>query len=290
MGDYFRWILLVVGLLLLAYIYLSGRSKRKDTDFPGQASESQDPLFADHRSERKETPDEPLPEMPEPESFESFDTSPVEDGPVFDDDMDFFTPLEDMPTEDRDKNQSQKLFATIAEKIDAFSARLTPRRKERMEASAAKAGEPAVSDPGEEKIISLSVVAPEGYVLDGAQLYKVFVQRGYEHGEMGIFHSRYKDKTIFSIVNMVEPGSFDLESIDSMQTPGITLFLQLPGTIAADVLFEVLVSEAGDIARALGGTVLDSQRSTLTKQTIQHMREGIYEYMHRQKYFGARQR
>ncbi len=292
MTDYFRWVLLVVGLLLLAYIYFSGRSKRKDSDFPGHTGEPVDPLFTDHRSDRKMSDTElATPETPA-EPFDVFDPAPADDdqGPSFDEDMEFFTPLEDMPEQSNTSGQSQKLFSSIAEKIEAFSARLTPKRKERMEASAARSNQNADAEQGEEKIISLNVMAPEGYVLDGVELYNIFLQRGYEHGEMGIFHSRYDGKTIFSIVNMIEPGSFDLDTIDTMQTPGVTLFLQLPGTIAADVLFEVLISEAGDIARALGGTVLDSQRSTLTKQTIQHLRESIYEYMHRQKYFGAKQR
>ncbi len=55
----------------------------------------------------------------------------------------------------------------------------------------------------------------------------------------------------------------------------------------ADVSFEVLISEAFEMANELGATVLDGDRSTLSKQTLQHMREGIYEYMHRQKYFGS---
>ncbi|HBR98618.1 MAG TPA: hypothetical protein DD979_14780 [Gammaproteobacteria bacterium] len=292
MGDYFRWILLIVGVLLLAYIYLSGRSKRRDADYiPGHLQDDPDPLFADHRAERKADPAAPM-EMPEtaelPSSFEMFEamTDDVEPGAdAFDDDMDFFRPLEDMP--EPEAGQSQKLFSSIAEKIEAFSARLTPKRKERLAATAARAKQPTEADAGEEKIIALNIMAPEGYVLDGGQLHRVFVQRGYEHGDMGIFHSRYKGKTIFSIANMLEPGRFDADTMNGMETPGITLFLQLPGPIAADVLFEVLVSEAGDLARALGANVLDSQRSTLTKQTIQHMREGIYEYMHRQKYFSA---
>ena len=94
-------------------------------------------------------------------------------------------------------------------------------------------------------------------------------------------------KTVFSIAKMVEPGFFDINAIDSFETPGITLILQLPGPVPADVAFEVLVSEAFEMANELNATVLDGDRSTLTKQTVQHLREGIYEYMHRQKYFGT---
>lgn len=285
-SDYFRWILLVAGILLLAYIYLSGRSRRDDSGVPGPTGDTSDPLFTDHRTERKMS--DSGASFQGGESFNDFDMSPTDQSGSRDEDLDFFTPLEDMRPESPDTAQPN-LFSSIAEKIEAFSARLTPNRNERMEASAARAGNTAPADAGEEKIISLNVMAFEGQMLDGAELYAVFTQRGYQFGEMGLFHSRYKDRTIFSIVNMIEPGSFDISTIETAQTPGITLFLQLPGPIAADVLFEVLVSEASDMARVLGATVHDSDRSTLTKQTVQHMREDIYQYMHREKYFGARQ-
>lgn len=286
-SDYFRWILLVAGILLLAYIYLSGRSRRDDGGMPGPTGDTSDPLFTDHRTERKMS--DPGASFKGNDSFDDFDISPTEQSESRDEDLDFFTPLEDMKPASVDASQSN-LFSSIAEKIEAFSARLTPNRTERMEASVARAGSAAPeATEGEEKIISLNVMAHEGQMLDGAELYAVFTQRGYQFGEMGLFHSRYKDRTIFSIVNMVEPGSFDISTIETANTPGITLFLQLPGPIAADVLFEVLVSEASDMARVLGATVHDSDRSTLTKQTVQHMREDIYQYMHREKYFGARQ-
>ncbi len=293
--EYFRWILLIAGILLLVYMVFSGRRKRSDSNYMGRPNEEDvDPLFTDHRAERSQT-NAREPVATEPDAFDRFEPSinlnnGVDDQRIDDDDMDFFTPLEDLPQGSTNTVQQLRLFASIAEKIESFSAKLTPKRKERMAASAARAGNEKTVQSSEEKIISISVMAAEGATMDGAEMYAIFSQRGYEFGEMGIFHSRYKGKKIFSIVNMIEPGSFDINDIASLETPGVTLFLQLPGPIAADVLFEVLVSEASDIARTLGASVRDSQRSTLTKQTIQHMREEIYQYMHRQKYFAAKVR
>jgi cell division protein ZipA len=124
-------------------------------------------------------------------------------------------------------------------------------------------------------------------MLEGEHLLHVFEQRGYHFGELNIFHSMHEGNTVFSVAKMIEPGSFDIDDMASFQTPGITLILQLPGPVPADVAFEVLVSEAYEMARELGAAVLDDQHSTLTKQTVQHLRDGIYEYMHRQKYFGT---
>ena len=38
----------------------------------------------------------------------------------------------------------------------------------------------------------------------------------------------------FSIANLVKPGTFDLAAIKTFYTPGITLFMQLPGQVRAD--------------------------------------------------------
>lgn len=176
----------------------------------------------------------------------------------------------------------------LSQKIEAFGARLSSRRNERVAANP-----PPDEDGNEEppafasKIITLHVVARDGDRFDGQALIDCFERRELTFGEMNIFHSMHNGKTVFSVAKMVEPGWFDPHDLDSFHTPGITLILQLPGPVAADTAFEVLLSEAFEIAHELGGSVLDGERSTLSKQTAQHMREGVYEYMHRQKYFGS---
>ncbi|MBX2825042.1 MAG: hypothetical protein KTR33_09960 [Gammaproteobacteria bacterium] len=177
----------------------------------------------------------------------------------------------------------QSMGASIGEKIEAFSARLSPRRKSRVAASAPDESRQDTGDAG--KIVSLHVVAPEGRMIAGQLLLSTFETRGYHHGDMNIFHSLHNGNTVFSIAKMVVPGTFDINNPESFATPGITLFLQLPGPVPGDVAFEVLISEAYELASALGCNILDSERSTLSRQTVQHLRESVYEYMHRQKYF-----
>ncbi len=172
----------------------------------------------------------------------------------------------------------------ISAKIEAFGEKLSPRRRARVAATKEGAQKKKESSY-DSKIVTIHVVATEGQLLNGAQLLDQFEQRGYHYGDMNIFHSMHEGKTVFSIAKIVVPGSFDIDDVDSFQTPGISLILQLPGPVPADVAFEVLLSEAHDMAHALDAHVLDADRSTLSKQTIQHMREGIYEFMHRQKYF-----
>lgn len=139
------------------------------------------------------------------------------------------------------------------------------------------------SNGAEPMVITLHVVAPEGQIIHGPRLQSLFEQRGYHYGEMNIFHSLNQGNIVFSVAKIVEPGTFDINNPASFETPGITLILQLPAPVAANVAFDVLVSEASEMARALGCNLLDSGHSTLSRQTIQHLSDSVQQFMHRQR-------
>jgi len=169
----------------------------------------------------------------------------------------------------------------ISQKIGLFANKLSMRKQERKQSgSARKADAPAERD----KIVLLHVMTPNNSMIDGQLLLDVFESRGYHFGELDIFHSLHEGQTLFSIAKVVEPGRFDLNDIASFETPGLALILRLPGPVSGDIAFEVLMSEANELANALGCKVLDSGRSTLSRQTVQHIRESILDYVHRQRF------
>lgn len=158
----------------------------------------------------------------------------------------------------------------------------------RAEAAAEEA--PARASPSAApatKVVTLHVVARDGDWFDGGLIAETFEARGYAFGEMDIFHSMHRGTIVFSIAKMIVPGSFDPDDLDSFATPGLVLILQLPGPVPPDAACEVLLSEAHELAMRLDGRVLDGERSTLSKQSAQHLRDGIKDFMHRQKYFGG---
>jgi len=288
-----RWILIIAGVAILVLLYFSGRSRgnaSRDTRLSGRDMSAQrpvsgraddiDPLFGDQSpADQYGTFDNA-----DPDDFArpGSQAAPQDYSSDYADDYGFDEP------ERRESNTGLGL-GTFAQKIEAFSERLSPKRRQRVaESEPADLDEETADDPAfASKIVTLHVVAPSDQLIPGDHLLDLFERRGYHYGEMNIFHSMHNGTTVFSIAKMIEPGYFDINHIESFDTPGITLILQLPGPVPADVSFEVLVSEAFEMANELGATVLDERRSTLTKQTVQHMREGIYEYMHRQKYFGS---
>lgn len=285
-----RWILILAGVAILAVLYFSGRSARSRTPAwsgerrPGGVEHDEfDPLLGDETlnnpvSEFDHLDDDDLARpgqgIGRPTAQQSVNLSPS--------DYEFEEDL------GRTRDSSPG-FTSFAQKIESISERLSPKRRQRIaESEPDNMDDMSPADPEfANKIVTLHVVAAQNTLIDGEQLLDVFDRRGYHYGDMNIFHSMHNGDTVFSIAKMVEPGSFDIDDLESFVTPGITLILQLPGPVPADVSFEVLISEAFEMANELNANVLDGDRNTLSKQTLQHMREGIYEYMHRQKYFGS---
>ncbi|MDH3900906.1 MAG: cell division protein ZipA [Gammaproteobacteria bacterium] len=142
-----------------------------------------------------------------------------------------------------------------------------------------------VHDP--EKITTLFVLAPTGVPFRGTFLMEAMTEAGLQYGDMQIFHRIEKqagrDDTLFSVANIVEPGTFEPNRMDSFTTQGVVLILRLPGPVDAVKAFDAMVTAARSLATSLEGSLCDATRSVLTNQTISHMREEVVDYQLRQR-------
>lgn len=138
----------------------------------------------------------------------------------------------------------------------------------------------AASQPDE--VIIINVMAREGTQLPGGPLLDVLLQCGMRFGEMNIFHRHAQESgegpVQFSLANMVQPGTFDLDAMDDFATPGVSLFLTLPMRSDSIKAFDNMRHTAQAIAQTLGGELKDEQRSVMTRQTMEHCRQRIAEY------------
>jgi cell division protein ZipA len=138
---------------------------------------------------------------------------------------------------------------------------------------------------GVEQVISILVTAKDRQGFYGPQLQQLVEACGLVHGEMNIFH-RFEDglrlgKTQFSMANMMEPGTFDLSTMDHLHTPGVVFFLGLPTAQDSMQAFDYMLETAQCLASNLGGEVLDEQRSVMRPQTIEHCRQQVREFERR---------
>ena len=141
--------------------------------------------------------------------------------------------------------------------------------------------------PGtDEKLVVLYLVAPRGKPFRGSALREAFSQAGLKHGDMEIYHRMSGEgaraKAVFGIANLVEPGTFDPGEFNRSTTPGISLFMRLPGPVQASMAFDDFMATARQLSERLGGELRDETRSVLSRQTIEHLREGIVEFERKQ--------
>ena len=100
---------------------------------------------------------------------------------------------------------------------------------------------------------------------------------------MNIFH-RVEPLTKavhYSVANVVEPGTFDMAEMESLRSPGLCLFMQLPGADNPGTVFEDMLSVAREVQTELGGELKDEQRNFMTPQTVEHYRQRIVDFSRR---------
>ena len=190
----------------------------------------------------------------------------------------------DVLTERSEDQSLSKRFAKVTSMT--FGKKLLSRKRvAEQEALDAVEEESAHHGTDVEQVVSILVTANDRQGFYGPQLLQLVKACGMVFGEMDIFH-RFEDglrlgKTQFSMANMMEPGTFELDDIDHLHTPGVVFFLGLPMAQDSMQAFDYMLETAQCLASNLGGGVLDEQRSVMRPQTIAHCRQQIRDFERR---------
>ncbi len=134
-----------------------------------------------------------------------------------------------------------------------------------------------------EDVIIISVMARDRSGFPGAALLEILLANGLRYGHRSIFHcytgEEREEESLYSVANAVKPGTFDLNKMESFNTPGVTLFLALPSPGDKPMeAFDAMLATARAIAIKLHGELRDENRSVMMGQTIEHCRQRIRDF------------
>lgn len=163
----------------------------------------------------------------------------------------------------------------------AQSAALRSAAREAPRASFGKRRPPRTADDPQ-RVVVLNVMAGADRGFSGAAVRDAVEGAGFEYGEWQIFHYyAHADgdaPPLFSLTNMIKPGSFDLQQMAALNTAGLSLFM-VPACEEDDLAaFDTMLGTARQLAAELGGEVRDARRSVLTRQAIGRIREQLNEW------------
>ena len=133
------------------------------------------------------------------------------------------------------------------------------------------------------EVIVLNVHCAGEIPFVGTELFRSMENNGLTYGEMSIYHcfsqSAGEPKVIFSVANMMQPGTLEHDDPADFTTKGISFFMTLPCYGQADQNFNVMLSAAQKIADDMGGNVLDESRNLMTPNRLSDYRKQIRDFM-----------
>ena len=136
------------------------------------------------------------------------------------------------------------------------------------------------SDEMEVIVLNVHCAGNEPFV--GTKLFDSMQQNGLLYGEMDIFH-RHADmsgtgKVLFSVANMMQPGTLKHDDPAEFTTKGISFFMTLPCFGDPAQNFKLMLKTAQQIADDLSGNVLDDSRNMMTPDRLDAYRKQIQDF------------
>lgn len=278
--DELRWILLGSGALLLVGIYVWGLLRQRAAR-PAPREEWATPQRQWPEASRERT--EPAPAT-EP-AADAWSQAAAEPGPVAAAPV---PPAARVPpvaavSVVRREPTIGGARVPVVEEIELPSiATERPAQRRAPTVEAAGSGPRADSAPAArpsakpQKIITVRVTAPAPSRFEGAELLSAIEGLGLVHGRFDIFHRMHPlGRPVFSIANLLEPGTFDPATMRSGAYPGVAIFAVLPGPVPGHHALDDLMATARSLADRLGGNLLDDRGAMLSVQRMTQMREEV---------------
>ena len=243
-----RWILIAVGIVFIVAIYMLGKHRRQRDLF------SSDEFVSEMDNDSDADLDMGLPE------FSARNLDDVDEG------VGAVRVVSGGDPYDKTEGASS-LNASDDSFDDAHD-----NKEDLAETNKASTAQKTNNKPND--IIVIYILPKGDALLEGSQINSTAQALGLNFGEMNIFHYANDGRNVFSLANMLEPGSFNSETIHALKTTGLTLFMQIKGDDPMDDLSEML-QRGYQIAGLLEARLCNHKRESLTEQDAENYRAQV---------------
>ncbi|CAM2943241.1 cell division protein ZipA [Pseudoalteromonas distincta] len=127
--------------------------------------------------------------------------------------------------------------------------------------------------------VIVHIQMPEELSMQGSKLLPAVNTLGFKYSEEGFFN-RHLDPAgqgpvLFRLVNMYNPGTFDIDNMEQFSTAGVSLFMTLPCDGDGLAAFNMLHSAAKKLADEFGAQILDAERNEMTVDRVRQYVEQV---------------
>jgi cell division protein ZipA len=231
-----RWILIIVGIVIITGIILFGNPDRKRKP----------------RASRKQA-----------------HAARIQREPILDAD----------PDEQNDEHDARQPELAIGGS-DEFEGRVEP-RFDSDDNGMVREEEPPVPEVAvPDKIVTLFIQARDNHFITGVELLDASLKSGLVFGEQGIFHRIHEEDLdpVFSMANLINPGTFDKTAWNTIEIKGVTMFMTLPGPKNALDAWDSMLATSRRLAELLHADLLDETRSVFTRHRALQIKEELRDY------------
>ena len=136
---------------------------------------------------------------------------------------------------------------------------------------------------GEELLIQLYITS-SGSAFDGEEILGAAERCKLRPGEMDIFHRTRGDtpdgEPLFSMANLVKPGTFPFDDMTEFTSPGLAVFGQFRGEPSDLMVFDEMLDAAHVMAELLGGDIRGPRREPLRDADAKELRAKVRALLH----------
>jgi cell division protein ZipA len=148
-------------------------------------------------------------------------------------------------------------------------------------AAPAPAEVPAEPKVAEQKILAILIAEREGGLIMGNNLHRALRKEALVFGDRKIYHRMDLGQPVFSVAGLLKPGQLDPAEAESFSTPGLTMFMVLPGPASPVDAVRDLLNTAKELSKSLKGELFDNKRQPFTEASERAMLADVEEWARR---------